>query len=428
MPGASLDPLIHPVFGLAKSPRATPIQIRLGGFAIAVEAPLGRTIATIWDADILIWAACHMTELRARGEPVPRSLAATPERILAFIGRDTTVRHCHRLKAALDRLQYTTVSMALHDTAERRLDRFSWLSEWTEHADAHGRTTGIALVVPEWLRRAILDGAIALTADRSYFGLRNGLDAGFTASQQTSSAARRRKRPSTCALCMLQARASHRSPASRAKSKTSCIANLSPASGCACNSGEAGRAHSFSTPSPIRSPEIRRAQAEPSRRRTGDESRAAAWPHPCRTHLAREAHRALDPVRPRCRRDNPRSRRRILSFAPGSIFAFVRWAANDFGTIISRIDIVRAVESGEPYSTLPFVRPGGEILLRITGWPKVQRVLQAIDAVEQLGIEATDTCPDHWRHVHNRLAAGYEPRPYTRGRHAAWLARRRIAP
>jgi hypothetical protein len=121
-------------------------------------------------------------------------------------------------------------------------------------------------------------------------------------------------------------------------------------------------------------------------------------------------------------------RRRILSFAPGSTFAFVRWAANDFGTIISRIDIVRAVEAGEPYSTLPFVRPGGEILLRITGWPKVQRVLQAIDAVEQVGIEATDTCPDHWRHVHNRLAAGYEPRRYTRERHAAWLARRRIAP
>ena len=26
-------------------------------------------------------------------------------------------------------------------------------------------------------------------------------------------------------------------------------------------------------------------------------------------------------------------RRRILSFAPGSMFAYVRWAANDFGTV-----------------------------------------------------------------------------------------------
>ena len=32
--------------------------------------------------------------------------------------------------------------------------------------------------------------------------------------------------------------------------------------------------------------------------------------------------------------------RRVVSFIPGSTFAFVRWASNDFGTIISRIDIV----------------------------------------------------------------------------------------
>ena len=51
-------------------------------------------------------------------------------------------------------------------------------------------------------------------------------------------------------------------------------------------------------------------------------------------------------------------RRRVVSFAPGAVFAFVRWAANDFGTIVSRIDIARAVTQGEPYSTLPFVRPG----------------------------------------------------------------------
>ena len=119
-------------------------------------------------------------------------------------------------------------------------------------------------------------------------------------------------------------------------------------------------------------------------------------------------------------------RRRILSFAPGSIFAYVRWVSNDYGTIISRIEIVRAVAPGEAYTTIGFMRPGGELLLRISGWPNVQRVLQAIDTVEQLGIDAADACPDHWRHVHNRLAAGEEPRPYLRERHVAWLKRRRL--
>ena len=120
-------------------------------------------------------------------------------------------------------------------------------------------------------------------------------------------------------------------------------------------------------------------------------------------------------------------RRRVLSFAPNSVFAFVRWASNDFGTIVSRIDIVRAIDRGEPYQTLPFVRPGGEILLRISGWPKVERVLQAIDVVEALDIDAADAAPDHWRHLHNRLIAGEPPRPYSREQHRAWL-RRTLAP
>ena len=118
-------------------------------------------------------------------------------------------------------------------------------------------------------------------------------------------------------------------------------------------------------------------------------------------------------------------RRRVVSFAPNSVFAYVRWAANDYGTVVSRIDILRAIARGEAFSTVGYVRPGGEILLRASGWPKVERVLQAIDAVEQAGVDPADACPDHWRHVHNRLSAGEEPRPYTRDRHAAWVLRQK---
>lgn len=121
-------------------------------------------------------------------------------------------------------------------------------------------------------------------------------------------------------------------------------------------------------------------------------------------------------------------RRRVLSFRPGTVFAFVRWASNDFGTIISRIDIARAVARGEAYQTLPFVRPGGDILLKAESWPKVERVLQAIDAVERAGIDPEAVSPDHWRHVHNRLTAGHEPRAYTLDHHRAFLLRRRTQP
>ncbi|WBX82931.1 DUF2840 domain-containing protein [Sphingosinicella microcystinivorans] len=117
---------------------------------------------------------------------------------------------------------------------------------------------------------------------------------------------------------------------------------------------------------------------------------------------------------------------RVVGFRPAAIFAFVRWAANDYGTITSRIDIVRAVAPGEPYTTLPFVRPGGDILLHAESWPKVQQVLAAIDAVEAAGVDPCDAAADHWRHVHNRIAAGHSPRPYTMERHRAWLKRREI--
>ena len=120
--------------------------------------------------------------------------------------------------------------------------------------------------------------------------------------------------------------------------------------------------------------------------------------------------------------------RRILSFAPGSLFAFVRWMSNDYGTVVSRIDIIRAVAPGQRCATVPYVQPGGEILLRLSGWPKVERVLQLVDAVEALGIDPADAAPEYWQHVHNRLSVNEVPRAYTRGRHQAWLHRRKISP
>lgn len=122
-----------------------------------------------------------------------------------------------------------------------------------------------------------------------------------------------------------------------------------------------------------------------------------------------------------------RERRRVR-FSAGSIFAVLRWTGNSYGTTTSRIDILRAVSSGEPFTSVPQVDPGAEILLSISTWPKVESVLQAIEAVEALDIDPVDAAPDHWRHIHNRISVGDTPRRYTRGRHQAWLKRRRIAP
>lgn len=120
--------------------------------------------------------------------------------------------------------------------------------------------------------------------------------------------------------------------------------------------------------------------------------------------------------------------RRIESYRPGQVFALVRWASNDYGTVRSALDIVRAVGTGEAYTTVPRVDPGGELLLSVRGWQKVERVIEIIDAIEAAGHEPCAAAPDHWRHVHNRLAAGLAPRTYSVDRHRAWALRRKFQP
>ena len=120
--------------------------------------------------------------------------------------------------------------------------------------------------------------------------------------------------------------------------------------------------------------------------------------------------------------------RRNLTFDEGQIFAFVRWASNEYGTIRSLLDIVRCVRSGEPFTTLAGVDPGGDILLSISGWPKVEGAFKLIDDIEALGIDPCDVASDHWRHVHNRIAIAQRPRNYSPARHRAWLQRKALLP
>ena len=170
------DLMAYPFFSLAKSHRAAPIDFKAGAITIRVEAVAEHGMATIWDADVLIWAASQIVEARDRGAKPSRLMAATPYEILLFMGRGTSIRDYHRLKAALDRLQSTTVSTSIRQPTAKRMHRFSWINEWRETADAHGRPLGLELIVPDWFFSAVMDDALALTIDRAYFSLTGGLE------------------------------------------------------------------------------------------------------------------------------------------------------------------------------------------------------------------------------------------------------------
>ena len=175
-PRDAQDLMAYPFFSLSKSHRVTPIDFRMGQVAIRVEATAEHGMATIWDADVLIWAASQLVEARDKGLRTSRLMAATPYEILTFIRRGTSARDYHRLKAALDRLQSTTVATTLRQPTERRMHRFSWVNEWKERADGNGRPLGIELIIPDWLYAALLNDALVLTIDRAYFALTGGLE------------------------------------------------------------------------------------------------------------------------------------------------------------------------------------------------------------------------------------------------------------
>ncbi|MEH6721539.1 MAG: replication initiator protein A [Aurantimonas endophytica] len=175
-PRDAQDLMAYPFFSLSKTHRTAPIDFVAGDVSIRVEAVPDHGMATIWDADILIWAASQIVEARDKGLRTSRLMAATPYEILNFIGRGVSLRDYQRLKAALDRLQSTTVATSIRQPAEGRRHRFSWINEWQERTDRSGKPAGLELIVPDWFYRAVLDDALVLTIDRTYFGLTGGLD------------------------------------------------------------------------------------------------------------------------------------------------------------------------------------------------------------------------------------------------------------
>lgn len=176
----SQDLMAWPFFSLAKSKRVRPIDFRMGDASILVEATAEHGMATIWDADVLIWVASQIVEARDAGRATSRLIAATPHEILAFTQRGTGKASYERLKAGLDRLQSTTIATSIRQrpspNGARRRHRFSWINEWKERIDGSGRALGIEMIIPDWFYEGVIDQALVLTIDPAYFALTGGLE------------------------------------------------------------------------------------------------------------------------------------------------------------------------------------------------------------------------------------------------------------
>ena len=170
------DLMERPFFSLSKSRRTRPILYRSGDIEVQVHALPEHGMATIWDADLLIWAASQIVDAENHGLRTSRRLRFTPYQLLTAIGRSTGATEYRLFKAALRRLQSTVVATTIRQGEHWRRQQFSWINEWEERSTRSGRVEGVEIILPDWFYRGVVDRSLVLTIDPSYFRLTGGIE------------------------------------------------------------------------------------------------------------------------------------------------------------------------------------------------------------------------------------------------------------
>jgi plasmid replication initiation protein len=171
------DTMERPFFSLAKKPRMTPIEYQVGNVWVEVSSNAQFGMATIWDADILIWASTQITEAMDRDLNPSRTIKFHPFNLLRSIRRTTGGADYVRLRAALERLTHTAVRTNIRAAGKKKFASFHWLESWTETIDeASGEPTGMTITLPEWLYDGIVERGGVLTIHEDYFLLTGGIE------------------------------------------------------------------------------------------------------------------------------------------------------------------------------------------------------------------------------------------------------------
>jgi plasmid replication initiation protein len=170
------DLMERPFFSLAKAKRVAPILYEAGAVRVEVFAVAEHGMATIWDADLLIWAASQIVAAETAGLKTSRLLRFIPYQLLTAVGRQTGARDYKLLKNALIRLQSTVIRTTIRQGEHWRRRQFSWINEWEEMTRRDGRAEGMEIVLPDWFYRGVIDRSLILSIDPAYFRLTGGIE------------------------------------------------------------------------------------------------------------------------------------------------------------------------------------------------------------------------------------------------------------
>jgi plasmid replication initiation protein len=183
------DAMEYPFLALQKK-RTKPIEYSSRGIHLSIDSDRRFSIATIWDWDLVIFAASHLNDAIEAGlAPSPR-IRFVPYDCLRQIGRGTSGRHYRELAQSIRRLRMTTVITNIRDEDGAGEERpFSWLADYRipkKYTRLHltpdapdgepdpARPWEVEL--PPWLYNAILRQREILAVHPDYFKLTGGLE------------------------------------------------------------------------------------------------------------------------------------------------------------------------------------------------------------------------------------------------------------
>jgi len=172
------DTMERPFFSLSKSKRMKPIEYlnENDGIFVTVQPHQDYGMATIWDADILIWAASVLCDMKNRGtNDIPRELKFQPHDLLKAIARSTGGRDYAQLRDSLERLKTTVVTTNIRVKRSQKTTMFSWIDQWDDLIDAQTKESkGLTLTVSDWFYRGVMEDGGLLSIDPAYFSITGG--------------------------------------------------------------------------------------------------------------------------------------------------------------------------------------------------------------------------------------------------------------
>lgn len=169
----------RPFFSLSKRKRVKPIDYVSPDKSVTVFVSPNPTygMATIWDADIMIYLASHLNEMRERGvNDISPAIRLQPGDLLKRISWGTSGRAYERLVNALDRLQATTIKTNIRAGNKTRETTFSWIDSYTHLVDEKTqRSLGMEITLSKWFFDGVMDKRNVLSISPLYFEITSGL-------------------------------------------------------------------------------------------------------------------------------------------------------------------------------------------------------------------------------------------------------------